>query len=148
MTLNYMNRPPPYFPQNQLSPPDEKRYKKFAAVAARNIRAYNDSPKVPGRRRLPYIVIVIDELADLMMIAKRDVESLVVRLAQKARAVGIHLVLATQRPSVDVITGLIKSNMPCRVSFKVASGELDDLPAPRPYRPPGTAPVACIRRWW
>ena len=99
----------------------ERRYKKFAAVAARNIRAYNESPRVPERRRLPYIVIVIDELADLMMREGKNVEDPIVRLAQKARATGIHMVLATQRPSVNVVTGLIKANFPSRIAFAMAS---------------------------
>ncbi|HYO42434.1 MAG TPA: DNA translocase FtsK [Candidatus Limnocylindrales bacterium] len=99
----------------------ERRYKKFAAVAARNIKAYNESPKVPERRRLPYIVIVIDELADLMMREGKNVEDPIVRLAQKARATGIHMVLATQRPSVNVVTGLIKANFPSRIAFAMAS---------------------------
>ena len=99
----------------------ERRYKKFAAVAARNIRAYNESPKVTERRRLPYIVIVIDELADLMMREGKNVEDPIVRLAQKARATGIHMVLATQRPSVNVVTGLIKANFPSRIAFAMAS---------------------------
>lgn len=96
----------------------ERRYSLLAEEKVRNIQGYNSSK---GDERMPYIVIVIDELADLMMIAARDVEALIVRLAQKARAVGIHLVLATQRPSVDVITGLIKANVPARIAFTVAS---------------------------
>ena len=99
----------------------ERRYKKFAAVGARNIRAYNESTRVPERRRLPYIVIVIDELADLMMREGKNVEDPIVRLAQKARATGIHMVLATQRPSVNVVTGLIKANFPSRIAFAMAS---------------------------
>jgi DNA segregation ATPase FtsK/SpoIIIE, S-DNA-T family len=90
----------------------------MAEVGKRNIGEYNNLKKEEG---MPYIVIVIDELADLMMMAARDVEALIVRLAQKARAAGIHLVLATQRPSVDVITGLIKANVPARIAFTVAS---------------------------
>lgn len=96
----------------------ERRYTSLADSGKRNIGEYNKAKK---EEAMPYIVIVIDELADLMMLAARDVESLIVRLAQKARAVGIHLVLATQRPSVDVITGLIKANIPARVAFTVAS---------------------------
>jgi DNA segregation ATPase FtsK/SpoIIIE, S-DNA-T family len=96
----------------------ERRLRTMAEVGKRNIGEYNDLKKEEG---MPYIVIVIDELADLMMMAARDVEALIVRLAQKARAAGIHLVLATQRPSVDVITGLIKANVPARIAFTVAS---------------------------
>jgi S-DNA-T family DNA segregation ATPase FtsK/SpoIIIE len=96
----------------------DRRYKELAAAATRNIGEYNHQN---GDTHMPYIVIVIDELADLMMMAARDVEALVVRIAQKARAVGIHLVLATQRPSVDVITGLIKANIPARVAFTTTS---------------------------
>ena len=96
----------------------ERRYHALSEVGKRNIGEYNSLKKEEG---MPYIVIVIDELADLMMMAARDVEALIVRIAQKARAVGIHLVLATQRPSVDVITGLIKANVPARIAFTTAS---------------------------
>ncbi|HET7060426.1 MAG TPA: DNA translocase FtsK 4TM domain-containing protein [Candidatus Saccharimonadales bacterium] len=96
----------------------ERRYSALSEVRKRNIGEYNSLKKEEG---MPYIVIVIDELADLMMMAARDVEALIVRIAQKARAVGIHLVLATQRPSVDVITGLIKANVPARIAFTTAS---------------------------
>ena len=96
----------------------ERRLRTFSIEGKRNIAEYNDFKKEEG---MPYIVIVIDELADLMMVAARDVEALIVRIAQKARAAGIHLVLATQRPSVDVITGLIKANVPSRIAFTVVS---------------------------
>jgi S-DNA-T family DNA segregation ATPase FtsK/SpoIIIE len=96
----------------------ERRYKLFAEVGKRNVEEYN---AIKQDERMPFIVIVIDELADLMALAAQDVEALIVRLAQMARATGIHLVLATQRPSVDVITGLIKANIPARIAFSVAS---------------------------
>ncbi len=109
----------------------EERYKTLAAEGVRNIEQYNRNirnilaetgstdPEAP--RPLPFIIVVIDELADLMMVASNEVEESICRLAQMARAVGIHLILATQRPSVDVITGLIKANLPSRISFRVSS---------------------------
>jgi len=98
----------------------ETRYRKFAGAAARNIAGYNET-RVDPLDRLPYIVIIVDELADLMMRDGRSVEEPIVMIAQKARATGIHLVLATQRPSVNVVTGLIKANFPSRIAFAMAS---------------------------
>ncbi|MCX7912553.1 MAG: DNA translocase FtsK, partial [Dehalococcoidales bacterium] len=97
----------------------DQRYKKMAAVSARNIEAYNKDRH--GKDRLPYIVLIVDELADLMMAGFDEVESSLCRLAQLSRATGIHLIVATQRPSVDVVTGLIKANFPTRISFAVTS---------------------------
>lgn len=96
-----------------------RRYIELSKVHVRNIVEYNDKPETD---KMPYIVIVIDELADLMMVSGKEVEGAICRLAQMARAVGIHLIIATQRPSVDVITGLIKANIPTRISFRVAQG--------------------------
>jgi len=100
----------------------ERRYRLMSDAKVRNITAYNKAARGEEEtQRLPFIVIVIDELADLMMVAGKEVEQSICRLAQKARAAGIHLILATQRPSVDVITGLIKANLPSRISFQVSS---------------------------
>jgi S-DNA-T family DNA segregation ATPase FtsK/SpoIIIE len=100
----------------------DKRYHEFAKIGARNITDYNARMKTQGGRKFPFLLIVIDELADLMMIAPDQTERTITRLAQLARATGIHMILATQRPSVDVVTGLIKANFPARIAFAVASG--------------------------
>jgi S-DNA-T family DNA segregation ATPase FtsK/SpoIIIE len=99
----------------------DKRYHMFAQIGARNITDYNARIKLQGGKKLPFLVVVIDELADLMMIAPGETEQTITRLAQLARATGIHMILATQRPSVDVVTGLIKANFPARIAFAVAS---------------------------
>ncbi len=101
----------------------EKRYASFSQYSVRDLKSYNAMTERGGRaaERMPQIVIIIDELADLMMVASKEIEESVIRLAQKARAAGIHLIIATQRPSVDVITGLIKANIPSRIAFAVTS---------------------------
>jgi S-DNA-T family DNA segregation ATPase FtsK/SpoIIIE len=99
----------------------ERRYEKLSILRARNLPEANRLLRQRGEQTLPYLLVVIDELADLMMISPQEVEDAVIRLAQKSRAVGIHLVLATQRPSVDVITGMIKANVPSRIAFAVSS---------------------------
>jgi S-DNA-T family DNA segregation ATPase FtsK/SpoIIIE len=99
----------------------EQRYARLAILKARNIQEANRALRGRGEDQLPYLLVVIDELADLMMTTPQAVEDAIIRLAQKSRAVGIHLVLATQRPSVDVITGMIKTNVPSRIAFAVSS---------------------------
>jgi DNA segregation ATPase FtsK/SpoIIIE, S-DNA-T family len=99
----------------------ERRYERMSVVRARNLPEANRALRQRGEEQLPYLLVVIDELADLMMVSPQAVEDAVIRLAQKSRAVGIHLVLATQRPSVDVITGMIKANVPSRIAFAVSS---------------------------
>ena len=99
----------------------EKRYKAFAETGVRDISGYNEKIKAEDGEKMPKIVIVVDELSDLMMVAAKEVEDYITRLAQMARAAGIHLILATQRPSVDVITGTIKANIPSRIAFSVSS---------------------------
>lgn len=151
----------------------DNRYRRFAEVGVRNITAYNAWAAREKQPALPYIVLVIDELADLMMLAPDETEKLLCRLAQLARATGIHLVLATQRPSVDVVTGLIKANFPSRISFAVSSqvdsrtildtvgaekllgrGDMLFLPgdAPKPIRLQGCfvsdAEIERLVNWW
>ena len=99
----------------------ERRYERLSFVRARSLPEANRALRARGEAPLPYLLVVIDELADLMMVSPQAVEDCVIRLAQKSRAVGIHLVLATQRPSVDVITGMIKANVPSRIAFAVSS---------------------------
>ncbi|MGX4686167.1 DNA translocase FtsK [Vagococcus sp. JNUCC 83] len=106
----------------------ERRYELFAGFGVRNMNGYNDMVKKhnqstgENKSSLPYVVVIVDELADLMMVASNEVEDAIIRLAQMARAAGIHMILATQRPSVDVITGIIKANVPSRIAFAVSSG--------------------------
>ena len=100
----------------------ENRYREFARARVRNMEGYNKiATKDPDYKELPYIVVIIDELADLMMVSSKEVEESIARIAQKARAAGIHMIIATQRPSVDVITGVIKTNIPSRIAFAVSS---------------------------
>jgi len=130
----------------------ERRYQLLEEAKARNMEGYNKNAEEP----LPFLVVIIDELADLMMVSSKEVESSIARLAQMARAAGIHLLVATQRPSVDVLTGLIKANFPARISFKVSSKVdsrtiLDIMGAERLlgmgdmlFLPPGSATVQRI----
>ena len=99
----------------------DRRYEVFAKIGVKNIDGYNRKAEKESLAPVPFIVVIIDELADLMLVAQQEVENMITRLAQLSRAVGIHMIIATQRPSVDVITGVIKANFPSRISFKVAS---------------------------
>jgi S-DNA-T family DNA segregation ATPase FtsK/SpoIIIE len=99
----------------------DSRYRKFSETGTRNIADYNALCEKTSEKKLPYLLVVIDELADLMMLAPDETERTITRLAQLARATGIHLIIATQRPSVDILTGLIKANFPARIAFAVAS---------------------------
>lgn len=138
----------------------ERRYTLMSQTRTKNIEGYNDKAKEEGFETLPYIVVIIDELADLMMTSGKDVEVSIARLAQMARASGIHLIVATQRPSVDVVTGLIKANLPSRISYKVGQRVdskiiLDSLGAESLlgrgdmlFTPPGVAGLVRIHAPW
>ncbi|MDO4816320.1 MAG: DNA translocase FtsK, partial [Bacillota bacterium] len=99
-----------------------KRYRLFSEIGVRGLEAYNEHLLANGQPKMPNVVVVIDELADLMLVASKDVEESICRVAQMGRAAGMHLVIATQRPSADVITGLMKANIPSRIAFAVSSG--------------------------
>ncbi|QKF73436.1 DNA segregation ATPase FtsK/SpoIIIE [Aliarcobacter faecis] len=138
----------------------ERRYSLMAKTRTKNIENYNEKAKIEGYETMPYIVVVIDELADLMMTSGKDVEYSIARLAQMARASGIHLIVATQRPSVDVVTGLIKANLPSRLSYKVGQKIdskiiLDSMGAESLlgrgdmlFTPPGTPGIVRIHAPW
>ncbi len=138
----------------------ERRYTLMSQTKTKNIESYNEKAKKEGFEKIPYIVVVIDELADLMMTSGKDVELSIARLAQMARASGIHLIVATQRPSVDVVTGLIKANLPSRLSYKVGQKVdskiiLDSLGAESLvgrgdmlFTPPGTSGLVRIHAPW
>ena len=106
----------------QLVSEMDNRYKRMSEAGVKNITGYNQKARSEGKRTMPYIVCIVDELADLMQVAGKEVEASIQRITQLARAAGIHLVVATQRPSVDVVTGTIKSNLPSRISFAMPSG--------------------------
>ena len=110
---------------NKILTAMDVRYQRFAAAGVRNMKEFNQkvaADPASGQTKMPYIVVIIDELSDLMMVAGHEIETAIVRLAQMARAAGIHVIIATQRPSVDVITGLMKANIPSRIAFATSSG--------------------------
>ena len=125
----------------------EKRYELFSKSGTRNVEGYNNLMKDNPAAVLPYIVVIVDELADLMMVAAGDVEDAIARLAQMARAAGIHLIIATQRPSVDVITGVIKANIPSRIAFGVSSQVDSRTILDMGSRNCWVAAICCLCQW-